>query len=201
DPPRALPGMEQKPVSSAPFSPELVSSFFMPSMSPQPTQAAAPAAVMPDVLSLADVRKIAKSVIDKHFRGRVDPAMVTAMVEIESGFNRKAYRYEPRVFDGKSDASYGLMQNLYRTNARWHYDERGKRAFALNAPEDLYDPATAIYFGAATIDWLRSHSLFDGTEDWLVMAYNGGPGGVGGSTTPNHLAKYKAAKARQAQVK
>ncbi|MFN6941952.1 MAG: cell wall hydrolase [Parvibaculum sp.] len=42
DPPRALPGMEQKPVSSAPFSPDLVSSFFMPSMSPQPTQAAAP---------------------------------------------------------------------------------------------------------------------------------------------------------------
>lgn len=184
---------------SAPFSPELVSSFFMPSMSQQPTQAAAPAAV-PDVLSLADARSLAKSIINKHFSGRVDPAMVTAMIEIESGFRRKAYRYESHL----QDASYGLMQVMFNT-AKWLHDDMKYRGYAVPNGEAMYDAATGIYFGCAYIDFLRKQPLAAKGEDAIVMSYNGGPGrggqGADNSMTRNHLSKYHAAKARQAQVK
>lgn len=187
------------PPASAPFSPSLVNDFFMPSMSPQPTQAAA-AGTVPDVLSLADARSLAKSIINKHFAGRVDPAMVTAMIEIESGFRRKAYRYESHL----QDASYGLMQVMFNT-AKWLHDDLKYRGYAIPNGEAMYDAATGIYFGCAYIDWLKKQPLAAKGEDAIVMSYNGGPGrggqGADNSMTRNHLAKYHAAKARQAQVK
>lgn len=175
-----------------PFTADLVNSFF--SMG-QP--AAAPAApVIPDMISLAEARTLARDIIRTHFGNRIDPAMVTAMIEIESGFRPKAYRYEAHL----KDASYGLMQVLSKT-ARWLHDDLRYRGYSFASGEDLSTPAVGVYFGCAFIDWLRKHSFSDGTEDWIVMAYNGGPGNVGKFTTPNHLAKYKAAKTRQAQVK
>lgn len=190
-----------QPAPSAPFTADFASSLFssfMPSMTP-PAQVAAPATV-PDVLSLADARSLAKSIINKHFSGRVDPAMVTAMIEIESGFRRKAYRYESHL----QDASYGLMQVMFNT-AKWLHDDLKYRGYAVPNGEAMYDAATGIYFGCAYIDWLRKQPLAAKGEDAIVMSYNGGPGrggqGADNSMTRNHLSKYHAAKARQAQVK
>ncbi|MFA7638003.1 MAG: transglycosylase SLT domain-containing protein [Parvibaculum sp.] len=166
---------------------------FMPTATPPATQAAP--VKQPDVLSLADARSLAKSIVNKHFSGRVDPAMVVAMIEIESGFRRTAYRYERHL----DDASYGLMQVLYKT-AKWLHDDLKYRGYSLPAGEAMYDAATGIYFGCAYIDWLRKHPRATGSEEWVVMSYNGGPG-ADNSMTRNHLAKYNAAKARQAQVK
>ncbi|MFN4231338.1 transglycosylase SLT domain-containing protein, partial [Parvibaculum sp.] len=164
------------------------SSFFQ--TTPQP----APPAV-PEQISLADARSLAKSIVDSHFRGRVDPAMLTAMIEIESTFRPKAYRYERHI----GDASYGLMQVLYGT-AKWLHDDMGYRAYSLPSGEAMYDPATGVYFGAAYVDYLQGHPWADGTTDWTVMSYNGGPG-ANNAQTRNHLAKYRAARAAQAKVK
>jgi len=157
------------------------------------TQPAAPK--IPDVISLPDARKIAKNIVDTHFRGRVDPAMLTAMMQIESSFRPSATRFEPHL----NDSSFGLMQVLFST-AKWLRDQVGYRAFSLPDGEAMFDPATSVYFGAAYVDWLRKHPRFDGSEAWIVMSYNGGPG-ANNSQTRNHLAKYNAAKAAQAKVK
>lgn len=180
---------------SAPYTSDFVNSFF----GIGGGQAAAPA-VIPDVLTLADTRVLASNIISRYFGNRIDLAMVTAMVEIESGFRRKAYRYEAHI----SDASYGLMQVLFRT-AKWLRDDMRYNAFPLESGEAMYDPAVGIYFGCAYIDWLRKQPLAAKGEDFVVMAYNGGPGKGGQGTdipmTRNHLSKYHAAKSRQSQVK
>lgn len=171
--------------------PTAANSFFP---TAQPAAPSVPQKI-PDVLSLSDARKIAKNIVDTYFRGRVDPAMLTAMMQIESSFRPSATRFEPHL----NDSSFGLMQVLFST-AKWLRNELGYRAFSLSDGAAMFDPATSVYFGAAYVDWLTKHPRADGSEAWIVMSYNGGPG-ANNSQTRNHLAKYNAAKAAQERVK
>ena len=139
-----------------------------------------------------------------------DEMTVRAMVEIES--NRKPYaiRAEPHI----SDFSAGLMQTLIGT-AAWMHDIGWKSyprpAFARDdskyAVDDahrvsestaavLFDPDTSIYFGMAYQQWLTSHSWYNGTLQWQVRGYNGGPGGATASYTEYYWDRFGSARAR-----
>ncbi len=153
----------------------------------------------PRVMSFDDVRKIAEQVILSHFPN-VDIRMVMAMVQIESAFDRYAERREPHIrnqYTSAGDFSYGLMQPLY-TTALWLTREMGFTAFKIDGPGALYDPATNIYIGCAYISWLSRWKGKRRSEDWIVKSYNGGPGADNGQVR-THLAKYHAAKLRQAR--
>ncbi len=147
----------------------------------------------------ATVRQIAETTA-ANYGLAVNPTMLVAMASIESGFNPYAFRLEPQI----GDASVGLMQTLLGT-ARDMFD-KGYRAFNRPDYADLTKAEVSMYFGAAYVDWLqkwhRSNRGSNPTEEWLVRAYNGGPGwqksAKAVSMTANHWAKYQQAKRRLA---
>jgi soluble lytic murein transglycosylase-like protein len=110
---------------------------------------------------------------------------VMSYIQIESSFNPKATRFEPRL----NQSSYGLMQPLLSTARSCGYS---------GAPEGLYDPRTNITVGMRylmkTWDTLSAHFRRDPTNDEWVMAYNEGPGNViKGRTVQNYVDKWEAA--------
>lgn len=116
----------------------------------------------------------------------LDPLDVLTFIAVESSFKPAAYRYEIH----KLDASYGLMQILFKT-AQWLGYQ--------GAPEGLYDPATNIYWGMRYIahcrDYLRDKLRREPTVDELASAYNGGPGRVpSGWRSVDYVAKWKRAR-------
>lgn len=111
----------------------------------------------------------------------LDPALIAAVIEKESNWDPKAYRYESHL----GDASYGLMQTLSGT-------ARGMGFKGTN--EGLYDPAVSIHYGSK---YLSQQIKAFGTVDLGLAAYNAGPGNVtkdGGmpASTRTYVAKVKA---------
>lgn len=141
------------------------------------------------------VERIAQEMQKRYFQS-VDWRMITTMAWIESSFNPNAYRFESHL----DDASYGLMQTLLRDNALWLYKSKGATAMGRPDAETLRNPIVSIYFGMAYVNWLRTHPSGNRTEEWIVRAYNGGPGWARNTTaramTLNHWTKYKQAKGR-----
>lgn len=84
----------------------------------------------------------------------IDPAVVLAMIEKESGYNASAV--------GDSGNSLGLMQ----IQPRWH----SERMRELGC-EDLLDPYQNVTVG---IDILTTLSETGKPTEWVLMAYNGG---------------------------
>jgi soluble lytic murein transglycosylase-like protein len=64
----------------------------------------------------------------------VPVSIIKGFVALESNFDPKSYRYEEHI----NDASYGLMQILFKT---------AKGAGYTGAPEGLYDPKVNVEFG------------------------------------------------------
>jgi hypothetical protein len=92
-------------------------------------------------------------------RHGVDPPLVKAVVAAESSFRPTAYRAEPHI----GDASYGLMQTLYRTAKDMGYQ----------GPADgLYDPATSLEFGTRYL--AKQLRRYSGKIPYAVAAYNSG---------------------------
>lgn len=117
----------------------------------------------------------------------LDVGDVLAFIAVESAFKPTAYRWEPL----KLDASYGLMQIMYKT-AQW--------LGYPGAPEGLYDPETNIYWGMRYIaycrDYLSQRMGRDPSWDELASAYNGGPGRVpGGWRSVQYVEKWRRARA------
>lgn len=97
---------------------------------------------------------------------RVPVAMLKAIIAAESEFNPRAYRYEKHL----NDASYGLMQLLYRTAKSLGY---------TGTPDGLYDPRTNIRLGAAYMaDNLRTAAGNGHSMEAAISAYNAGFSGV-----------------------
>lgn len=140
-----------------------------------------------------DMRGIVWRIVNTHFPGRVDGQMVLAIGWIESGFNPTAVRYEARI----NDASVGVMQTLVAT-AQWLAADMGYTAYGVPDFEALLDAETSVYFGAAYLDYLanRNGLTRGGSEETIVRAYNGGPGGASSAATAPYWAKYQAAKPR-----
>lgn len=87
-------------------------------------------------------------------RHGIDPAIVFAMIGVESKFDREAI--------GDRGASYGLMQ----IQPKWHA-ERMERLGC----DDLLDPYQNVEVG---IDILAELVAMDRGLEWALMAYNGG---------------------------
>jgi len=89
----------------------------------------------------------------------VPESWIRAVIETESSFDPKAYRAEPRI----GDASYGLMQLLYKTAQGLGYT--GPR-------EGLFDPLTNIDLGTRLLSQLRAKYGDDFKA--VYSAYNSG---------------------------
>lgn len=77
-------------------------------------------------------------------------------------------RYEP----GVKDHSYGMMQTLWKTAKELH-DKFGYNDVPLNAPEDLANPYTSMYFAAAYLTWLMRWKP-GLSEEYYIRSYNAG---------------------------
>ena len=139
-------------------------------------------------LSAEDARKIIDQVNREQFGGLFDPADILAVIEIESGFDPDAYRYEPHI----DDASIGLMQILYQVAK-----DRGYQG----GPGGLYDPYTNISLGMAHLKWTRDFLINRQvySESAWIGAYNAGVGNaLKGRYVQAYVDKWRAAKERYA---
>jgi hypothetical protein len=94
----------------------------------------------------------------------VPEGLILATIGQESGWNRKALRLEKKIHD----ASYGLMQILYRTARQLGY--KGERGEA-DKLSGLFDPAVNIDLGTKL---LAQNRHIAGNWSGAISAYNGG---------------------------
>ncbi len=97
-------------------------------------------------------------------KNKVDPALVAAVIYVESGFDERAHSPEGAV---------GLMQVLPET-ARQIADETGGSSFV---EADLEDPKVNVRYGTYYLRTVLDE--FDGDTLSAVAAYNAGGGAVG----------------------
>lgn len=106
---------------------------------------------------------------DGEFGGWFFPSEVMAFCQIESAFQPKAYRFEPRLNEG----SYGLMQVLAST---------AQGVGLVGSPEQMYDPETGLRIGmkVAQLYWQQEvkHLSRDPTDEEWAASYNEGVGGA-----------------------
>lgn len=141
-------------------------------------------------LSYLTVQGLAGRTMVNYFDGRVPVQMAVRIAYIESSFNPTAVRIEA----ARGDASVGLMQTLVST-ARWLATDMGYTAYGVPSFGDLLKPDVSMYFGMAYLDWLanRNPSTEGRSEETIVRAYNGGPGGAASAATLPYWQKYLAA--------
>lgn len=189
DAPQPAPATSSSVVSTPPTPPQTV----------RPVATTPPVATngMPQlpsnrVLTAAEVLAGARYICKTYFP-LVDPYMLLAMAKIESNFNPTAFRSEPRL----NDASRGLVQILMRT-AQDIYTRLKARALGEPTAEKLNAPIYSLYMAAAYVNWLRTYGGKGRSEEWIVRAYNGGPGwentANAKSMTLNHWNKYRKAR-------
>jgi len=89
----------------------------------------------------------------------LDPALIAAIIKVESNWDPRAKRYEPSI----RDSSYGLMQLLSRTASIV--------AGRTISEGDLYRPEINIYLGSKYLADLLTRY---GDEASAVSAYNAG---------------------------
>ena len=116
-----------------------------------------------------------------------DASLVLALIEIESAFDPRALRPEPRI----NDASRGLMQLLLSTARDRGFD---------GPAESLFDPETNISLGIAQVQWIRVYLTQRRgrapTIHELIGAYNAGVGNVMKGFVPlGYVQRFLAARA------
>ena len=100
----------------------------------------------------------------------IEPAIVFAMIDLESNFNPK------EVGDGGD--SKGLMQ----VQSKWHQKRMDKLGVT-----DLFDPYQNVKVG---IDYLGEMNEKGKSIEWVLMAYNGGPRYANRKTKEGIVTKY-----------
>lgn len=176
----------------------------MPSdVAPPPAAGDAPAELDVDALpsnrqlTKPEVLELARVTVDRFgLRSPVD--MLVTMAWIESSFR-------PWVI-GDEGRSFGLMQLLDeprdRSTAQWLARDLGFNAYGSSLPRsELLRPQVSMYLGAAYVHWLSRYRGIARSEQWIVRAYNGGPGWESASSsslsnTLRHWNRYLAAKAQ-----
>lgn len=139
-------------------------------------------------VTVAEARAIIDRINARDFAGSFDPVLVLAIIQIESGFDAAATRFEP----SRDEASIGLMQLLYST-AR----DRG----LTDGPAALFDPGVNILLGMRHLAWsreyLRSRLGREPTDDEWIGSYNAGVGNVSGGFIPrDYVRRARAARTR-----
>lgn len=100
----------------------------------------------------------------------IEPAIVFAMIDLESDFDPK------EVGDGGD--SRGLMQ----VQSKWHQKRMDKLGVT-----DLFDPYQNVKVG---IDYLGEMNKKGKSIEWVLMAYNGGPRYANRKTKEGVVTKY-----------
>lgn len=137
-----------------------------------------------------EMRAMATIIINKHFKGKLDPLMICAIAEIESDRQPIAYRFEPKL----EEASTGLMQMLQST-AEWLARDMGYTHYTLDwSASMLYRPFVSVYFGAAFLKWISTYEGKPRSEEFIVRSYNGGTKRATSKSTLVYWNKYLAAK-------
>lgn len=130
-------------------------------------------------MSPADAR-----VLVEKWRGTLVASLVMAEIEVESGFNERAFLMD------RNGGSYGLMQLDYQTAL-----DRGFQG----TPDGLYDPETNVEFGCKQLVWIQQYLQERelSSEVNMIAAYNEGVGAVvEGRADPQYVAKVLKAKAK-----
>lgn len=158
---------------------------FAPEEQPVPLPLPPPPPPRPGRLSPQDVLALLPEADPE---GWMPPAYALAFVEVESGFNPTAYRFERHL----NEASYGLMQVLAST---------ARDMGLTGSPEEMYDPGTSLRIGIAysrwTWDFLSRRLGSEPTEAQWIGAYNAGVGNVlRGFIPQGYVRKFTLAKER-----
>jgi len=121
-------------------------------------------------------------------RHTLDPQLVEAIVQVESGGQTDAFRFEPKFWSRylaklpdyrganprRVSASYGLMQIMYQTAKERGFDGQ---------PEELFCPDVNLEWGCThlrfLIEWSQSYTTVSPARqiEAAVAAWNGGRGG------------------------
>lgn len=106
----------------------------------------------------------------------VPESWIRAVIQVESSWNPRAYRYEAKI----NDASYGLMQLLSST--AYNLGHTG-------TVNDLYDPFTNIMLGTKLL--AENIGRFGDDFERVYSAYNSGKPDayLTSSEVANHVAK------------
>lgn len=94
----------------------------------------------------------------------LDPVLVCAVINAESGFNKDAVSIK---------GASGLMQIMEPT-ANWHAEEIGLSGF--NYQDDIFDPEKNIMIGCWYLGVLKKQ--YGGDLELVLAAYNAGSGNV-----------------------
>lgn len=135
----------------------------------------------------AKARRIVERMNRTRFNGWFKPADVLAVIQVESNFDPRASRFEPKL----GEHSTGLMQLLESTAADRGY--RGRRA-------GLFDPERNIALGMAHLKW--SHDFLSARDpdisvDQWISSYNAGVGNtLKGFVAHTYVRRWRAARER-----
>jgi soluble lytic murein transglycosylase len=116
-------------------------------------------------LSDDELEELARTVVREARRHDFDPALVVAVIHVESRFD--AYAVSPVN-------ALGLMQVLPSTGA-WLAPDVGVE---WRGPETLFDPVSNVRLGVAYLRQLTDR--YDGSLRTALLAYNWGPGRIDG---------------------
>lgn len=135
-------------------------------------------------LSVAQVRALAEQTVARYGFG-ADPVMLTVMAWVESSGNASVGVHP----DGVSIGLMGVTIGAARDNAG-----RGHLSFPATR-EALLTAEGSMYHAAAYVTWLKSWAGAARADEWVIRAYNAGPGGAIAGGGHAHLAAYARRKA------
>ncbi|CAI5494631.1 unnamed protein product [Closterium sp. Naga37s-1] len=148
-------------------------------------------------LTSEEMHAVASIIESRHFSGTrlaglagSEGDLAAAIARVESAWQPLAYRFENKL----GEASTGLMQVLQST-AEWLAREMGYPAYAADvASSMLCRPFAGVYYGMAYLAWLTTYKGIARSEEFVVHAYHGGPGGWEKESAARHWSKYLQAK-------
>ncbi len=127
-------------------------------------------------LSRQEESGLARVIVREARKNRLDPALILAVVQVESGGYHQAI---------SPVGAMGLMQLLPSTAE----ELAGKLGLDWRGPDSLYDPELNVTLGIAYLRQLANR--FEGDVSTALAAYNWGPGRINrriraGSGVPSH---------------
>ena len=113
-------------------------------------------------LTRGEIADLARTIVDEARRHRMDPALVLAVMQVESRFN---------AFAVSSKDAMGLMQIIPSTGE----ELAARLGIRWKGPHTLFDPTTNVRIGVAYLQQLRDRY---GDLSTALAAYNWGPGRI-----------------------
>ncbi|GAV84568.1 SLT domain-containing protein [Cephalotus follicularis] len=141
-------------------------------------------------LTQTEIKAVADIIVRRHFDMRIDPEMICAIAELESGRQPLCKQYDRK----SKETTLGIMQVLQKM-AEWLFSELGYRSYEVEGnPDLLYRPFVNVYFGAAYLKWLSNFEQIERTEEFVVRAFKGGTKKATHKSTLSYWKRYSSVK-------